>query len=57
MLLLSEEGTTEGDPLAMPFHALATIPLIKELSEKSPLRTVWFADDSGAVGRTVEVWK
>ena len=31
--LLSEEGTTEGGPLAMPFlYALATVPLIKELS-------------------------
>jgi len=30
-VLLSEEGTTQGDPFAMPFYALATIPLLQRL--------------------------
>ena len=48
-VLLSEEGTTQGDPLAMPFYALATILLIRKLSEKNSARKVRFADDSAAV--------
>ena len=29
--LSSEEGTTQADPFAIPFYALATIPLIRQL--------------------------
>ena len=48
-VLLSQEGTTQGDPLAMPMYALATIPLIKQLQGDST--QVWYADDAAAAGK------
>ena len=47
-VLYSNEGTTQGDPLAMPFYALATLPLICKLS-KSVVQA-WYADDAYACG-------
>ena len=54
--LLSREGTTHGDPLAMPMYALATIPLINKLKGYS--KKIWYADDAAAVGKLAElrVW-
>ena len=49
-VLFSEEGTTQGDPLAMPMYALATIPLISRLGESSDVVQVWYADDASAAG-------
>ena len=45
----SREGTTQGDPLAMPMFALVTIPLILKL--RTDARQVWYADDASAVGK------
>ena len=39
-VLYSEEGTTQGDPPAMPFHALATVPLIRKF--KALVTQVWY---------------
>ena len=50
-VILSKEGTTQGDPLAMPMYGLATIPLIRRL--EGLCRQIWYADDSAAIG-TVE---
>ena len=44
--LLSEEGTTQGDPLAMPMYALATLPLSEQLP--SDVTQVWYVDDDDA---------
>ena len=46
--LMSKEGTTQEDPLAMPMYALSTIPLIRKL--KHGVKQVWYADDACAVG-------
>ena len=46
--LLSSEGTTQGDPLAMTMYALAVVPLIRRLKDLA--HQVWFADDASAGG-------
>ena len=48
-VLYSQEGTTQGDPLAMPFYALATVPLIKRLT--CTVDQTWYADDAAATGK------
>ena len=53
--LISEEGTTQGDPLATPFYALATVPLINRLDVAEDLKQVWYADDASASGSIASV--
>lgn len=55
-VLYSSEGTTQGDPLAMPMYALATIPLIKKLHHHLvDVSQVWYADDASAAGKIVRL--
>ena len=50
--ILSQEGTTQGDPLAMQFYALATNPLICTLLLRvQEVSQVWLADDSTGAGK------
>ena len=49
--MLSKEGTTQGDPLAMAMYAIGTQPLIHRLDGIA--KQVWYADDSAA-GSTLE---
>ncbi len=49
--LYSQEGTTQGDPLAMAFYALATVPLSKACKVERLSGEVWFADDATGGGR------
>ena len=46
--LLSQEGTTQGDPLAMPMYAISVAPIIRQLTGTA--RQVWYADDAAAGG-------
>ena len=46
----SKEGTTQGDPLAMAFYAIAILQLIKSLMSTA-FSQVWFADDVSAAGQ------
>ena len=48
-VLLSQEGTTQGDPLAMAMFALATLPLIAK-TKTDGSKQAWFADDAAAGG-------
>ena len=48
--LLSKEGTTQGDPLAMVMYAVASIPLIHKLSSISSVKQLWYADDATGMG-------
>jgi len=52
-VLHSSEGTTQGDPLAMPMYAVATIPLIKESNNHA--KQVWYADDASATGKIADI--
>ena len=54
--IASQEGTCQGDPLAMAAYAVAVMPLIKRLSDGCPEVTqAWFADDDSAAGRVEQL--
>ena len=46
------EGTTQGDPLAMPMYALATVPLISKVRTEQT-KQIWYADDAAAAADTI----
>ena len=56
----SEEGSTQGDVPAMQMYATGTRPLVDGLGEVVDpqfCKQVWYADDSAAAGKTMEVKK
>ncbi len=58
-MIFSDEGSTQGDPAAMPMYALSTRPLIDSLQETLDEYTkqVWYADDSTAAGKLASLLK
>ena len=60
--ITSSEGTTQGDPLAMPLYAISIIPLLKYITDEhnSEIRQVAFADDIAFAGNLHQLrswWK
>ena len=54
--ILSQEGTTQGDPLAMPWYSVNTSIMIQNLRFRVPeVKQVWLADDSAGGGRRKEI--
>ena len=46
-----QEGTTQGDPLAMPWYAINTVHMIQSLRTSIPqVKQVWLAEDSAGEG-------
>ena len=49
---MSEEGTTEGDTLAMTFTESAQKPILVTLENQVPeIKQVWIADDATGAGK------
>ena len=58
--IYSEEGSTQGDVGAMGEYGIATKPLINKLSDainSHECKQAWFADDSSAAGKILELKK
>ena len=53
--LLSEEGTTQGDPLAMAMYAIGTLPMIHHLD--GIVKQTWYVDDSAAASKLEQLRK
>ena len=55
--ILSQEGMTQGDPLAMPWHSVNTSIMIQSLRISTPgVKQVWLADDSAGSGQIVPLY-
>ena len=51
---LFEEGTTQGDHLAMPMYALGVVPLIIALSDDF-VKQIWYVDDASTWSQLMDV--
>ena len=54
---LSQEGTTQGDPLAMPWYSVNASVMIQSLRTRTPgVIQVWLADDPAGGGQIVPLY-
>ena len=59
IILFSQEGVTQGDPLSMILYGLGLLPLTRLLKKEFPeLIQPWYADDAAAQGdaRQLRLW-
>ena len=57
-MILSEEGTTQGDPLAMPWYSISTAGIIQTTKTQIPtVHQVWLADDAAAAGTIQKLYE
>ena len=52
----SEEGTTQGNPIARGMYGLAILPLIQKISKVNVIHK-WFVDDGNACGRISDLYE
>ena len=56
--ILSKEGTTQGDTLAMDFYSCGTNPILMSLRERIPeVSQAWLADDATSAGHLKDLKK
>ena len=51
----SSEGTTQGDPLAMPVDAIGIIPIMEVIKSDNRVKHVAFADDLSGAGNVASL--
>ena len=55
--ILSKEGTTQGDPLAMPTYAIGLTPLLATIKTNDETKHVAYADDLAGIGKLLNLRK
>ncbi len=56
--IYSQEGTTQGDPMAMPWYSINTTIIIEKLrNEIVAVKQIWLADDASAGGKLLDLYK